>query len=109
MSTEDLQFAEVTDEKVLHPKKKKKRKDPVKQQIERDYLLALAKKVTPSAWNKIVARAIEQAADGDYRAREWIARFVLPKDMTILEVVADERPTTKIVKDFVQPIIKGGS
>jgi hypothetical protein len=48
-------------------------------QTEAAYLLALSEAVTPDRWRAIVARAIEDAEQGDDKARAWLSTHLLPK------------------------------
>ena len=61
--------------------------------IERDYLRSLADVVASETWKKIVARAVEDAINGDHKSRIWLGRHVLPVPN------AQERPLQKIVAD----------
>jgi hypothetical protein len=47
--------------------------------IEADYLAALSEAVSMDSWRAVVARAVEQAQAGDFKAREWIADRLLGK------------------------------
>jgi hypothetical protein len=44
--------------------------------IEADYLAALSEAVPIEAWRAIVAKAVEQARDGDPKAREWLGSYL---------------------------------
>gem|GEM_PF-4947597 len=52
--------------------------------IEAEYLAALSEVVTLDTWREIVTTAVERAKSGDARAREWIARYVLGSESTVL-------------------------
>jgi hypothetical protein len=45
--------------------------------VESDYLSALAEACPLPTWREIVAKAIEQATAGDWRAREWLGQYLL--------------------------------
>jgi hypothetical protein len=44
---------------------------------EKDYLAVLAEEVPPETWRAICRRAAADAKDGDAKARDWIARYLL--------------------------------
>jgi hypothetical protein len=45
--------------------------------IESDYLRTLADACPPDTWREICDRAVEQARDGDAKARDWLAGHLL--------------------------------
>jgi hypothetical protein len=45
--------------------------------IERDYLAALSDACGPETWREIVERAVADAKNGDAKAREWLAHYLL--------------------------------
>jgi hypothetical protein len=47
--------------------------------IEADYLAALSEAVPLESWNAVIAKALEQAQNGDAKAREWLSGYLLPK------------------------------
>ena len=63
--------------------------------IERDYLRALAGVVDLDAWQEIVQRAVDDARNGDAKARAWLSRHLLPtpsaNEQVLKKIVADER------------------
>jgi hypothetical protein len=48
-------------------------------QKESDRLETLREVVTADAWRAVCMRALKQAVDGDARAREWLAKYLLPE------------------------------
>ena len=60
--------------------------------IESQYLGALNDELDLDTWRRIVRRAIEHAEDGDWRARDWLSRYVLPqpKAQLLLKLAAEE-------------------
>ena len=59
--------------------------------VERDYLAILGAGVSREDWRAIVERAVAQARDDGCRfARDWLSRYVLPRDMTLLDVASAE-------------------
>ena len=47
--------------------------------IESDYLAKLSEAVLLSAWQEIVAKAVEDAREGDHAARVWLANYLVGK------------------------------
>jgi hypothetical protein len=47
--------------------------------VERDYLAALADAVSIDRWRAIVDRAVEDASQGDAKARQWISEYLTGK------------------------------
>jgi len=45
--------------------------------IEADYLKALTTSVALDDWRAVVARAVEDAKNGDPRARDWLSRYLV--------------------------------
>ena len=45
--------------------------------MEEDYLAALSDQLSIERWENIVSKAIQDAEDGDHKARDWIARYAL--------------------------------
>lgn len=48
-----------------------------KRAAEADYLTALTTSVTLEDWHQIVTRAVTDAKQGDARARDWLARYLI--------------------------------
>ena len=46
-------------------------------ETERAYLSALSAACPPEVWQEIVARAVTDAKDGDAKAREWLAGYLV--------------------------------
>lgn len=58
---------------------------------ERQYLVALADALTLDHWREIVRRAVQDATDGDAKAREWLGRFALgAQPLTFAQLAALE-------------------
>jgi len=71
--------------------------------VEHDYLAVLGDTVSLEDWRKVVARAVADAKSGDARAREWIARYVLGSESTVLlnlaaSELAEYTPETRIAE-----------
>ncbi len=96
------------DAMITAKKKVAKRKTPTRA-IEGDYLAILGSKCSPARWEAIVSKTVEQAEEGDYRARDFLARWVLPKDKSLLELAYEERrgmTSERQVEDFKPIVIK---
>jgi hypothetical protein len=46
-------------------------------QTEREYLRAMMAACTPEDWEEIVERTVQDAKEGDPKAREWLARYLV--------------------------------
>ena len=46
-------------------------------ETEAEYLQTLATVATPERWKAICERAVIDAVDGDYKAREWLSRYLI--------------------------------
>ena len=44
---------------------------------ERDYLVALSESCSTNDWQEIVTRAVDDAKDGDAKARAWLAGYLV--------------------------------
>jgi hypothetical protein len=51
-----------------------------KREVERAYLDATLASVSPSDWQKVVAKALQDAKNGDAAARAWLSKYLLPQD-----------------------------
>ena len=59
--------------------------------VERDYLATLSKVVSIEDWAQICKRAVEDAKEGNAKAREWLTRYCLGKDpQSLMELVSKE-------------------
>jgi hypothetical protein len=56
--------------------------------VEQDYLATLADAVPLRRWKKIVARAVEDAEEGDAKARRWLAEYLLGRQADPLTTLA---------------------
>ena len=73
--------------------------------IETEYLRAVSDAVPLEAWTAIVERAVSDAKDGDDKARNWLAKYVIgdaPIGLTellareLLDIDADIEALTKV-------------
>jgi hypothetical protein len=59
--------------------------------IERDYVAALARVVSPGDWQEVLATTLARAKEGDDRARDFLARRLLGNEPpTLLELAVEE-------------------
>lgn len=59
--------------------------------IERQYLAALSDAIPLDEWRAIVSRAVQDAKDGDAKAREWLSRYALGAEpLTFTQLAALE-------------------
>ena len=54
--------------------------------VEEDYLAALSDQLSIERWENIVSKAIQDAEDGDHKARDWIARYALGPSPKVAEM-----------------------
>ena len=60
--------------------------------VERDYLTTLTEACPPEKWRAIVDRAVTDAKDGDPKARDWLARYLIgDKPGTLAELAMKEQ------------------
>jgi len=52
-----------------------------KREVERAYLDATLATVSPADWQKVVAKALQDAMAGDAAARAWLSKYLLPQDV----------------------------
>ena len=60
--------------------------------IESDYLAKLSEAVPLALWQEIVAKAVDDAREGDHVARAWLARYLVgpPTGHALRNLAADE-------------------
>jgi hypothetical protein len=59
--------------------------------VEQDYLATLADAVPLRKWKKIIMRAVDDALEGDPRARRWLGRHLLGDEpISLAELAATE-------------------
>ena len=54
--------------------------------VEEDYLAALSDQLSIERWENIICKAIQDAENGDHRARDWIARYALGPSPKVAEM-----------------------
>jgi hypothetical protein len=62
--------------------------------VERDYLATLADAVPMDRWRAIVDRAVDNASQGDAKARQWISEYLIgkPSGDGLTKLAAAENP-----------------
>ena len=61
-------------------------------QVEEKYLKKLQTVVKLKDWVEIILKAIEQAKEGDEKARRWISDYMLGKPAQSLDITSDGEP-----------------
>jgi len=74
--------------------------------VERDFLVTLADEVTLDEWRLVVRRALEDAKEGDARARDWVSRYVLGTRRSLLALAADECTERTPVDDVFEAAVE---
>jgi hypothetical protein len=60
--------------------------------VEHEYLARLNAVVTLDVWQQIVERAVQDALEGESKARDFVAKYVLGDDtLSLLELAINER------------------
>ena len=57
---------------------------------EADYLKATTSRVSVAEWSKVIDRALKDAKDGDARARQFLAEYLLGKPEQVLSLKTTE-------------------
>jgi hypothetical protein len=68
----------------------------------RTYLAALSEACPPETWREIVEATVQNAKAGDYRARDWLASYLVGKPdgaaVTLHQVAVEEAAGTDPVE-----------
>ena len=56
-----------------------------------DYLVRLTDQLPFSTWEAICEKAVEQALEGDARAREWLGNYAIGRPLQALEISGPDR------------------
>ena len=65
-------------------------KDKARRPIEREYLATLNAAVPLDTWQAICKRAADDALNGDAKARDWLAKWLLGLESRLLTTLAAE-------------------
>ena len=69
---------------------KAKPKTPARRPVEREYFATLNAVVPLDVWHRICQRAVDDALDGDAKARDWLAKHLMQTEARTLTVLAAE-------------------
>jgi hypothetical protein len=68
-----------------------------KRATEAQYLDALKATVTLERWQRVIEAALQQAEQGDPKARDWLSRHLLPKEADPAQtLVIDREPQVRL-------------
>lgn len=70
--------------------------------VEQEYINAVIGGVSMAQWKKIVKKAVADAVDGDWRARQWLSEYLIGKPPTILDIRAGEAKLLSQILDILQ-------
>jgi len=62
-----------------------------------EYADVMKQGLTLKSWRKIVDRAIEQAIEGDHRARQWLAEYVMGKPIQLIAADVQNGPRERLI------------
>jgi hypothetical protein len=65
-------------------------KAPTRRPIEREYLATLNAVVSLDTWKTICQKAVDEALEGDAKARDWLAKWLMTFETRPLTVLAAE-------------------
>ena len=73
-----------------------------------DYLDAMKEELTPAKWQGIIRKAIEQALDGDHRARTFLAAYVMgqPVQQVIADVTGSRDKLLQVLGDIERSLLE---
>lgn len=69
-----------------------------KKSIEERYLRALSSRVSAADWKEIIDRAIADAKDGDYKARQWLSDYLIGKPVQSVDMAASGEVILKVIR-----------
>jgi len=61
-----------------------------KREFELAFLKTLVDTVAPEDWLEIIIQAVEQAKEGDWRARQWLSNYLIGTPVRRVEIDVDE-------------------
>jgi hypothetical protein len=71
---------------------------------EHEYLDILRTQVSSEQWCSVVQKAVSQAIDGNWRARQWLSKYLLPPIATIQAHLVEHRDITELDDRILQSI-----
>ncbi len=78
-----------------------------RREIERTYLEIVWRNVSPRKWAQVVKKALEQALEGDHRARVWLGNYLCgrPPEQLDLDILAGNEADFRIAGKSRQQVI----
>jgi len=76
--------------------------------VERAYLDATIGSVSLADWSDIIGKAVEQARDGDDKARSFLAKYLMPEQALKLVFGAPEESSAEVVFEVTIPAPRVG-
>lgn len=73
-------------------------------QVESEYLRVVAQACDLDVWREIVSRAVQDAKSGDAKAREFLARWIMPANLTLTELTARDETGSDMVDERIKAI-----
>ena len=61
-----------------------------KRTTEIAYLTAMSDTVSIDDWQAICQRAVKDARNGEWRARQWLSEYLLRTDISLIDIAAQE-------------------
>ncbi len=71
--------------------------------VERAYLDATIRTVSLDDWGAVAAKALEQAIEGDAKARDWLSRYLMPEQALKLVFGTPEESNAEVVFEVTIP------
>lgn len=77
--------------------------------VERDYMATFGDELTLDRWRRIVRSALDDAENGDAKAREWIAKYALGSDPARLFDLAAAEAANVTADDEVADVVRAAT
>jgi hypothetical protein len=75
--------------------------------VEREYLRALNEAVSLDDWKEVVCAAVAQAKEGDSKARDWLARYLIGEQPPrLIDLAADDVAGAGIGTALLDALVK---
>jgi hypothetical protein len=75
--------------------------------VEREYLRALNEAVSLDDWKDVVRGALTQAKEGDAKAREWLARYLIgERPADLIDLWADDVAGVGVGVELVKALVR---
>ncbi len=66
-----------------------------RRETEAEYIGLIIAECTPAKWRKIIERAIEDATNGDHKARTWLSNYICGRPAERLEIDMGDTETLR--------------